>query len=475
MKQILPHSNDLNNVMARTLFLILAIAVLAASPVVVAQQAELPPIPDLNGNADAGSPQAGEMSSAAPNLLAPERDSTNDIRDNADMLQQLLLELPKEVQPEAESVWKHFEENDQKLATKIGDFRELQIRSRNEISRTPATAIRYREIRNEVWELMSDQFTTALDLMRYLPSSESASYLITMVQYHYSNDIYDAETFEAAARLLELGQSYKFLFQSAARSAIVTGNFDSARQIYKSLKDEDLEDVDRKLSFQMDELEKEYAEEQAAIAATDPDKLPRVRFETTMGNFTVELFTDSAPSAVAHFLKLNEDHFYDGSDWSVVTDNVLALTGDVSGDGRGNSGEFLIDEHENENARNVLRGSLIMAKIPINQGQFIPNSGSSQFAIALLPLISVKNSQTVFGRVVEGMDVVSRLRRVDPTKEKKQNEVTLPPDSITTTEIIRPAVDLPDPKYVDVQKELEKAVKAGLIRKKPTIPTNENP
>ena len=169
-------------------------------------------------------------------------------------------------------------------------------------------------------------------------------------------------------------------------------------------------------------------------------------------------------------MKLVESGFYDGMDWSVVTEHVLALTGDNSGDGRGNASQFLVDEHERENARHALRGSVIMAKIPVGKGEFIPNSASSQFAIAFLPLATASKSQSIIGRVLEGMDVVSRLRRVDPTKEKKKGEVVLPPDSIIETEIVRAATDLPEPVYVDLQQELEKAMKAGAFRKRAPTP-----
>ncbi|WP_146577250.1 peptidylprolyl isomerase [Neorhodopirellula pilleata] len=435
---------------------------------VAAQDGNLPETPQLSDDSEAAAlPEAGESPSSSgqvPSLLAPERDSLKDFRDDPELLKELILKLPEEAQGEAQSTLTRFRDTNDKLRLAMGELREIQIRYRNDLDRSPAAIIAYREKREEVWGLMQDEFDAALDLIRFLPSSEAASYLVTMVQVHFDTDIYDQGTFEAAARLIDLGQNYRFLYLAGARSAVATGKFKSARQVYDALKDDDLEDADRQLQFHMDILEEQFTEEQAAIAATDPATLPQVRFETTMGSFLVELFPETAPSTVAHFLKLVRSGFYEGMDWSVVTPNVLALTGDTSNDGRGNSGEFLVDEHESEGNRNALRGSLIMAKIPLGKGEFIPNSASSQFAIPYLPITSVSTNQTVFGRVIEGMDVVSRLRRVDPTKEKKKNEVQLPPDSIISAEIVRDAEDLPDPQYVDLQKEMEKAVKAGLLQ-----------
>ena len=85
-----------------------------------------------------------------------------------------------------------------------------------------------------------------------------------------------------------------------------------------------------------------------------------------------------------------------------------------------------MDEHEREDARVGLRGSLVMAKKPRpNNRGFYPNSASSQFAILYLPVPGVNDQQTVFGRVIEGENVVSRLRRVDALQKERQEEDTI--------------------------------------------------
>ena len=88
-----------------------------------------------------------------------------------------------------------------------------------------------------------------------------------------------------------------------------------------------------------------------------------------------------------------------------------------------------------------------MAKIPTPDGQggsFFADSASSQFAILLLPVLGAKEEQTIFGTVIEGMDVVSRLRRVDPHKEKKQGETQYPPDSIIEAKVIDDPIRCPN-------------------------------
>ena len=91
-----------------------------------------------------------------------------------------------------------------------------------------------------------------------------------------------------------------------------------------------------------------------------------------------------------------------------------------------------------------------MAKMPMGEGgQFFPNSASSQFAILFLPMVSASDEQTVFGRVLEGMDVVSRLRRVDPSKKKDKGSIQVPPDMILEATVLRRPDSLPQPLYVD--------------------------
>lgn len=388
----------------------------------------------------------------------------DDIKDDRESLEQALAKLPEDVRDDAQAAWDQFNETGKTLASAMLALRSDQLRYRNGMDQTPDAALRFREQRSRTWQLMQQQFTNAIDMIRYLPSLEAARYVVTMVQYHLEHDIYDAETYEAAARLLDLGQNYEFLFLAAARSAVVAGNFEAAKSIYDVLKDEGLKKADLRLKYQLDVLEEQYDQEQAAIDRTDAANLPHIRIETTQGDVLIELFPDAAPSAVAHFRKLVKDGFYDGMDFSVVSQNLLAMTGDNSGDGRGNSGDFLVDEQGREASRHGLRGSVVMAKLPMSEGKFIENSGSSQIAILFLPISGMSNSQSVIGRVIDGMDIVSKLRRIDPTEKKKQNKIQLPPDTVVKAEIVRYGDDLPEPEYVDLQAEIEKAIKAGLFK-----------
>ena len=135
------------------------------------------------------------------------------------------------------------------------------------------------------------------------------------------------------------------------------------------------------------------------------------RFETTMGNFTIELFEQQVPNTVANFVKLAENHFYDGVIFHRVIDRFMIQGGDPTGTGRGGPGYTFADEilpllkHNSE-------GTLSMA----NTG---PNTNGSQFFITLAPTPHLDGHHTVFGKVSEGMDVV---RKIGKTKTSKPGD-----------------------------------------------------
>jgi peptidyl-prolyl cis-trans isomerase B (cyclophilin B) len=121
---------------------------------------------------------------------------------------------------------------------------------------------------------------------------------------------------------------------------------------------------------------------------------------TSEGPLTLELFEEDAPQTVANFKKLASDGFYDGVIFHRVIRDFMIQGGDPTGTGRGGPG-YEFDDEINEHK--IVRGALAMA----NAG---PNTNGSQFFIVTTdeaPWLDGKH--TVFGRVVEGMDVVDRI------------------------------------------------------------------
>jgi len=130
-------------------------------------------------------------------------------------------------------------------------------------------------------------------------------------------------------------------------------------------------------------------------------------FETSLGNFTIELFEEQVPKTVGNFVTLAEKNFYNGVVFHRVIDGFMIQGGDPTGTGRGGPGYQFADEFHPK-LRHTSDGILSMA----NAG---PNTNGSQFFITLAPTPHLDNRHAVFGKVVEGMDVVKKIGKT-PTK-----------------------------------------------------------
>ena len=401
-----------------------------------ASESSAPSSLETNDDGDPGSaePDADSDKPAAPAPLTPEQEA------------------------EAERAKVEFDAIHQKMIDALTEMRSTYIHYQNEEDQTADARQRYRRHRDQFRKLMREAYDAA-DRLSVLKFDQEAIKLIgTTIHHREANDIYDASTLRGSVQLIDSSARQLFLFRAGARSAACVGDIELAKRIYETIGEEKMEDADRALLRGLDKIKEQWDAEVEAREEDKKKELPRVKFATTRGDFVVELFLDSAPSAVAHFIGLVEDGFYDELDFFQVIEHLLALTGDPSGNGTGNSGQFLMDEHTNDGARHGVRGALVMAKMPIGEsGTFIPHSGSSQFAILFLPVTTVSERQTVFGRVIEGMDVVSSLRRVDPSKKDKKNKMNVPPDRILTAEVIRRPETLPEPRYVDLQEAVSEA------------------
>lgn len=129
-----------------------------------------------------------------------------------------------------------------------------------------------------------------------------------------------------------------------------------------------------------------------------------VRIETSKGNIVMEVYPDLVPNTVANFESLVESGFYDGLIWHRV-ENWVVQTGDPEGTGYGGSNETIKLEI-NRKLSNV-RSFVGMAR---SQDR---DSASSQFYILKSDAVGLDGDYAVFGRVVQGMDVVDRLMASD--------------------------------------------------------------
>lgn len=139
----------------------------------------------------------------------------------------------------------------------------------------------------------------------------------------------------------------------------------------------------------------------------DPEKVVAVIEMKKGGRIVFEFYPKDAPLTVDNFIKLANKGFYDGLTFHRVIPKFMAQGGDPLGDGTGGPGYTIKDEF---NSRKHVAGTVAMARTTE------PNSAGSQFYICFEPQPHLDGQYTVFGQVIEGMDVVNQIQQGDVMK-----------------------------------------------------------
>ena len=139
--------------------------------------------------------------------------------------------------------------------------------------------------------------------------------------------------------------------------------------------------------------------------------------QTARGSFVIELYPKVAPKTVANFEKLVKDGFYNGLTFHRVVPGFVVQGGDPKGNGSGGPGYDL--PAEISSSEKHLRGTVAMARLGDDVNPERRSSGS-QFYICLEPQPGLDGQYTIFGGVVEGMNVVDQIQVGD-----KINKITL--------------------------------------------------
>ena len=137
----------------------------------------------------------------------------------------------------------------------------------------------------------------------------------------------------------------------------------------------------------------------------DPEKRYQVKIETVRGTMVLELYPEHAPKTVNNFVFLTNEEYYDGVVFHRVIDDFVIQGGDPTGTGRGGPGYRFEDE--------LVGNPLIHETGWISMANAGPNTNGSQFFITHSPQPHLDGRHTVFGKVVEGTDVIYKIKQGD--------------------------------------------------------------
>ena len=182
--------------------------------------------------------------------------------------------------------------------------------------------------------------------------------------------------------------------------------------------------------------------EQAGLDSSDPQQTGTKQFESAPpmvidirkeyfatvkmengGEFVIQLYPEQAPVTVNSFVFLANQGYFDGVSFHRVLDGFMAQTGDPTGTGRGGPG--YIFENEDSDLLFDKEGVVAMA----NAGR---DTNGSQFFITFAPAEFLNGGYTIFGQVIDGMDVVHGITRRDPMENPSFTGDVI--ESITITE-----------------------------------------
>ncbi|MFQ5733075.1 MAG: peptidylprolyl isomerase [Planctomycetaceae bacterium] len=243
-----------------------------------------------------------------------------------------------------------------------------------------------------------------------------------------------AEVLAVTEKLIKAGKDTGPVLRLAGFANFSMNNFSRAAALLEKARDKDalgsfggigvldganvLSDAREYVKFW--EKERELRKKEAAPKSGQ--QLPSVVMETERGKVVLELFENEAPNTVANFVNLVERKFYDGQRFHLAHPGRLVATGDPNTKdnyddklfyGSGGPGYTIKTEAlKNEKARKHFRGSLSMNNL-------FEDTDGSVFSILLRPEPLLNpgplrtRGQTVFGRVVSGLDVVEKIKRGD--------------------------------------------------------------
>jgi peptidyl-prolyl cis-trans isomerase A (cyclophilin A) len=172
------------------------------------------------------------------------------------------------------------------------------------------------------------------------------------------------------------------------------------------------------------------------VTSASAQNAPKVKFETTLGEFTIEVYPDKAPKTVENFLQYVNDKQYNGTVFHRVMDGFMVQGGGMTADMKEKPTRAPIPLEARNGLRND-RGTIAMARTSN------PNSATAQFFINVVDNQGLNAPQpdghgyAVFGKVVAGMDVVDKIRQTPTGNKGMHQNVPLTPVTINSATLAK--------------------------------------
>lgn len=326
-----------------------------------------------------------------------------------------------------------FEEVFTKWKTMLGSMREVRAQAQNaEDAELAKLVTQYDQLIQKGEALVPELRDAAIAVYKEAPNEDKqiTRWLSTIAEDYVSKDRFNdakpaldallagkapdptvANNAGVAAFVSNDFEKAKLLFEQAAAAGVLTA---ASQQMMSSVGDYiGYWESEKKLRDRADQL-------------SDDAKLPRVKMETNRGTLILELFEDEAPETVGNFIYLVESGFYDGLTFHRVLPGFMAQGGCPDGNGSGGPGYEIYCECYKSDHRKHYAGSLSMA----HAGR---DTGGSQFFLTFTPQPQLNGKHTVFGRVIEGLELLPKIQRRNP---EKSSDLTITPDKIIKAEVL---------------------------------------
>jgi cyclophilin family peptidyl-prolyl cis-trans isomerase len=312
---------------------------------------------------------------------------------------------PKQARAAFDKVYAEWKSLLTQLAELQGKFEKASPRDKAAIEKQYNTLV-------EKGNQLSTQLKSATETaFQADPTDKEVWRLLGIMAISAYNEDNHEDAYRLARLLLAKNLDVPRMSYYAAHAAMGVNRFDEVPELMEAAMKEqpENEEINKFLAEAQHYVDLWKREQAIREAEAQADNLPRVKLQTTQGDIVIELFEDQAPNTVANFISLVEKGFYDGVKFHRVIQGFMAQGGDPTGTGGGGPGYTIKDEVNRTGARMHFRGSLSMAKTDA------PDSGGSQFFLCFRPTPHLNGKHTVFGRVIEGFEVLSKLRRVEPS------------------------------------------------------------